>query len=96
MTKRIWKSDVSLFWFLPEGTELDLSRPAKRDQVVQQVITRGSDRNVIRLLNTLSLAEFEESFRRIQKFTPPLVQKFWEKYIANHHSAATSSARDTV
>ena len=92
MSKRIWKAETSLFWFLPEGTELDLSIPASRDRVVQQIITRGTDRDVIRLLRILTPEEFTDSFERVKDFVSPIVRKFWERYIASYNPAAASPA----
>jgi len=96
MPKKIWRAETSLFWFLPEGTELDLSIPASRDRVVQQVITRGTDQDVIRLLRTLTAEEFVDSFQRIKEFVPPPITKFWERYIADHHPTAASPAGTVV
>lgn len=93
---KVWIADTSLFWFLPVGAKLDLSIPATRDRVVQQVITRGTDKDVIQLLQSLTGEEFLDSFQRIQDFIPPLVRKFWERYLADHYSSAASPAGTAV
>ena len=96
MSEKFWRAETSLFWFLPEGSKLDLSIPASRDRVVQQVLTRGRDRDVIQLLRTLTQEEFEHSFHRVSDFVPPLVRKFWERYIANYHASAASPSGTAV
>ncbi len=37
-------ADPRLFWFLKEGSSLDLSDPAALDLYVQQVLTHGGGR----------------------------------------------------
>jgi hypothetical protein len=91
MKQEMWKTETALFWFLPEGTELDLSAPSTRDRVLQHVLTRGADSDVIKLLRMLPPDQFIDSFNRMKRFVPLDVRKFWERYIADHYPIAASS-----
>jgi hypothetical protein len=67
-----------LFWFLKEGTELDLNNQAYLDMYVQQILTRGKAQDIKELLGMVDLKTFKESFERIKNFLPAEVKKFWE------------------
>ncbi len=57
-----------LFWFLKDGTELDLSNKSHLDMYVQQILTRGNASDIRGLLRMINLSEFLESFNRIKDF----------------------------
>ena len=68
-----------LFWFLKEGTELELSDKAQLDVYVQQALTGGKASDIKRLFRTIALAVFYDSFSRIKNFLPKEVKRFWEE-----------------
>ncbi|MEW6680851.1 MAG: hypothetical protein AB1297_07555 [bacterium] len=70
-----------LFWFLKEGTNLDLSQPSVLDMYVQQTITRGRTEDIKELLNLLNLKELQTVLERIKHFIPEEVRRFWEDFI---------------
>jgi hypothetical protein len=72
-----------LFWFLKDGTELDLSNKSHVDMYVQQTLTRGKASDIRGLLRMINLSEFLESFNRIKDFLPKEVKRFWEEWLAN-------------
>ncbi|MBI4431790.1 MAG: hypothetical protein HY587_08795 [Candidatus Omnitrophica bacterium] len=78
------KVDEHLFWFLRADTILDLDNPSDLRMYVQQVLSRGRTDDVRRLLKTVSRPKFEETFRRIENFLPPLVKNFWNDFLADH------------
>ena len=51
-----------LFWFLKEGTELDISNKTHLDMYVQQTLPRGKTWDIKKLLKTVALLDFIESF----------------------------------
>ncbi|MFH0796037.1 MAG: hypothetical protein V2A65_03155 [Candidatus Omnitrophota bacterium] len=71
--------DKILFWFLKEGSELDLSRRDHLDMYVQQIITRGRTPDIKKLLSTVSHSDFTRSFARVKNFLPQEVKNFWEE-----------------
>ena len=73
-----------LFWFLKEGTKLDLTQPSTVDLYVQQVLTRGGAEDVKELLRLLDAASFRAAFRRVKPFIPAEVRSFWEDFLGNH------------
>lgn len=84
---KIMKSDITdkrLFWFLKEGTQLDLTEPSILDMYVQQVITMGSAENVRMLLKTLKLGQLQDALRRLRRFIPGEVRRFWEDFIGDN------------
>ncbi len=82
----------NLFWFLKEGTRLDLSKRVHRDMYVQQVLTRGRTADVRKLLSTIKVAEFSESLGRIERFLPKGVQRFWEEWLGNFDPSAKTDS----
>jgi hypothetical protein len=70
-----------LFWFLKEGTELDLSNKAHLDMYIQQTFLRGKTSDIKRLLKMVQPSDFIESFGRIKNFLPKEVRAFWEEWL---------------
>jgi hypothetical protein len=70
-----------LFWFLKEGTELDLSNKAHLDMYIQQTFLRGKTSDIKRLLKMVQPSDFIESFVRIKNFLPKEVRAFWEEWL---------------
>jgi hypothetical protein len=75
-----------LFWFLKEGTELDLSDKAQLDMYVQQVLTRGKTSDIKRLFRIITPLVFYDSFTRIKNFLPKEVKRFWEEDLGDGKS----------
>ena len=86
-------AEKRLFWFLKEGTELDLSDKAQLDMYVQQVLTRGKASDIKRLFRTIAPLVFYDSFNRIKNFLPKEVKRFWEEDIGDSHQAAKKDTR---
>lgn len=76
--------DKRLFWFLKEGIRLNLSEPSVLDMYVQQVISRGSAKDIRVLLKTLKLRQIKDALMRIKRFIPAEVRRFWEDFIADN------------
>ena len=74
-------AEKRLFWFLKEGTELDLAQKDHLDMYIQQVLTRGNTSDVKNLFKTINRSEFIESFERIKHFMPKEVKMFWEEWL---------------
>jgi hypothetical protein len=75
-----------LFWFLKEGTKLDLKNPSHMDMYVQQVLSHGRAEDIKRMIKTVLPKEiFNESFKRIKGFLPKEVRIFWEKGLGDTH-----------
>lgn len=72
-----------LFWFLKEGTELDLSDKAQLDMYVQQSISMGRTSDIKKLLNTVKSSDFINSLNRIKNFLPKEVRRFWEEWLGD-------------
>ena len=72
-----------LFWFLKEGTELDLSNKAHLDMYIQQTFLRGKTSDIKRLLKMVQPSDFIESFGRIKNFLPKEVRAFWEEWLGD-------------
>lgn len=72
-----------LFWFLKEGTELDLSNKAHLDMYIQQTFLRGKISDIKRLLKMVQPSDFIESFGRIKNFLPKEVRRFWEEWLGD-------------
>jgi hypothetical protein len=72
-----------LFWFLKEGTELDLSNKSHMDMYLQQTLSRGRASDVKKVLKTVKLSDFIESFGRIKNFLPKEVRSFWEEWLGD-------------
>jgi len=68
-----------LFWFLKEGTKLDLSNKTHVDMYIQQILSRGKSSDVKKLLKKIKPLEFSESFARIKNFLPKEIKMFWEE-----------------
>jgi len=68
-----------LFWFLKEGTQLDLSEKLHLDMYIQQILTRGRTSDVKTLIKLVHPSGFMESFSRIKNFLPREVKRFWEE-----------------
>jgi len=69
-----------LFWFLKEGTKLDLSNKTHVGMYIQQIFSRGKSSDVNKLLKEIKPLEFSESFARIKNFLPKEVKMFWEEW----------------
>lgn len=70
-----------LFWFLKEGVSLDLEEPSQLDAYVQQMVTRGRQEDVKRLLRMVSPSQLAESLKRLKHFLPAEVRMFWEDFL---------------
>lgn len=81
-------AEKRLFWFLKEGTELDLTNKAHLDIYVQQIITKGKISDVKKLFKILDPSDFIESFYRIKNFLPKEVKRFWEEWLGNINPSA--------
>lgn len=77
-----------LFWFLKEGTPLDLSRSDTLDLYVQQVLSRGCWEDVKSLLKQVDPLRLQESFLRLKNFLPQEVRSFWEDWLGNYHPSS--------
>lgn len=86
------KVERRLFWYLKEGTELDLEDPSHRDMYVQQVLSHGKTEDIKRMIRMLTPETFRESFRRIKRFLPKEVRRFWEAGLGD---TGEGSKRDT-
>ncbi len=67
-----------LFWYLKNGTELDLENLSHLDMYVQQILTHGKAEDIQKMLSLLTPETFRESFGRIKRFLPKEVRRFWE------------------
>lgn len=79
------RSTKRLFWFIKEGTEIDLSDKRQLDMYVQQVMSRGITFDVKGLFETISKNELLDSFARIKNFLPLEVRRFWEEALGDTH-----------
>lgn len=77
-------TDPRLFWFLKEGSSLDLTNPSTLEMYVQQVITRGGEKDVRTLLKTVDRKNFQKIFQKLKSFVPMEVRKFWEDFFGSH------------
>jgi len=75
--------DKRLFWFLKEGTELDLSNKAHLDMYIQQALSKGKMSDIKKLLKTVPPSDFIESFKRVKNFLPKEVRRFWEEWLGD-------------
>jgi len=62
------KVDRRLFWYMKEGTELDLENLSHLDMFVQQVLSTGKTADIKRMLRVFPPDIFRESFNRIERF----------------------------
>jgi hypothetical protein len=76
-------AEKRLFWFLKEGTEIDLSNNTNLDMYVQQSLSAGKTSDVKKLLTIISLSDFIDSFTRVKDFLPDAVKRFWEEWLAD-------------
>lgn len=76
-------SENRLFWFLKEGTEIDLQDKSQLDLYTQQILSRGKAEDIKQLLETISPQTFRESFGRIKGFLKDEVRTFWREYFEN-------------
>lgn len=76
-------AEKRLFWFLKEGTEIDLSNKAHLDMYVQQSLSSGKTSDVKKLLAIVSPSDLIASFKRIKNFLPDEVKRFWEEWLAD-------------
>lgn len=77
-----------LFWFLKEGTKLDLSKKAHRDMYIQQILSKGKTSDVKKLIKEVRSKDFWESFDRIKGFLPKEVKMFWEESLGDINQSA--------
>ena len=77
-----------LFWFLEEGTELDLSNKAHLDMYIQQILTRGRTSDIKNLFKIIKPLDFVESFDRIKPFLPKEIKQFWEEGLGDINKPA--------
>jgi len=77
-----------LFWFLKEGTKLDLSKKAHRDMYIQQILSKGKTSDVKKLIKEVRSKDFWESFDRIKDFLPKEVKMFWEEWLGDINQSA--------
>lgn len=80
-------ANKALFWFLQDGTELNMEKPEHIDLYIQQTLSYGSLKDIKELFHIISLNTFWESFERIKKFLPLPIRKFWEEYHGDIKSA---------
>jgi len=76
---RRWRASTRLFWYLPEGAELDLDDPRERARVVRQVMLHGTYEDVVRMLRMLNRAELLEAYRAVRNTLPEDVRGFWDE-----------------
>lgn len=76
-----------LFWFLKEGSELDLSNKAHLDMYIQQALSRGKTSDIKKLFKTIPPSDFIESFSRVKNFLPKEVRRFWEECLGDINRA---------
>lgn len=69
-----------LLWFLKSGAKLNMSSPADAELYVQQVMTKGSLKDVRKLLKSLGEEKTSQVFLRIKNFLPLEVRRFWEGF----------------
>jgi hypothetical protein len=77
-----------LFWFLKEGTELDLSNKTHLDMFIQQTLSRGRTSDVKNLFKMIDIRDFIQSFNRTKNFLPKEVRTFWEEWLGNNNQSA--------
>jgi hypothetical protein len=68
-----------LFWFLKEGTELDVSDETHLDMFIQQTLSRGKTPDIKKLFKIVPPSDFIGSFSRDKHFLPKEVRRFWEE-----------------
>jgi hypothetical protein len=71
-------ADKRLFWYLKEGTEIDLANLSQRDMYVQQVLSHGKTGDIKKMIRILTPDAFKESFRRVKRFLAKEIRMFWE------------------
>lgn len=71
--------DKRLFWYLKDGTEIDLGNPSNRDMYVQQILSHGKAEDIKKMLSLLTPEAFRYSFKKIKVFLPKEVRIFWEE-----------------
>jgi hypothetical protein len=76
-------AEKRLFWSLREGAEIDLSKRSQLDMYVQQVLSRGRLPDIQFLLAKIDRQDFTNSFRRIKRFLPGPVKRFWEEWLGD-------------
>lgn len=54
--------EKKLFWFLKEGTKLDLSKKTHLHMYIQQILSRGKTSDFKKLLGGVKPSDFLESF----------------------------------
>ncbi len=79
-------AEKRLFWFLKEGTELNLSSKPDMDMYVQQTILRGKESDIKKLLHIVKHTDFIDSLSRIKNFLPKEVRRFWEEWLGDINS----------
>ena len=72
-----------LFWFLRNDATLDLTQPSMVDLYVQQVLTRGTEGDVKTLLSRLDAGQLADALRRLERFLPVAVRRFWEDFLGH-------------
>ncbi len=77
-------AEKRLFWFLKDKVKFDLSDPRELEMYIQQVITHGGVRDIKALFSRINLAQFKNAFRRVSRFLPFEVRKFWEDAIGDN------------
>ncbi len=77
-------AEKRLFWFLKSKVKLDLSDPRELEMYIQQVITHGVAKDIKTLFSRINLAQFKKAFRRLSRFLPFEVRKFWEDAIGDN------------
>ncbi|MBU0878589.1 MAG: hypothetical protein KKD55_03135 [Candidatus Omnitrophica bacterium] len=77
-------ADKKLFWFLKEGSSLDLTEPWVLDMYVQQVLSRGRAKDVKAILKSVDGEQFKQTFLRVKFFLSLEVREFWEDFFDSH------------
>lgn len=72
-----------LFWFLKEGTELDVSNKGHLDMLIQQTLSRGKTSDIKKLLEIVPPSDFIESFNHVKRFLSKEVRRFWEECLGD-------------
>lgn len=81
-----------LFWFLKEGTELDVSNKTHLDMFIQQTLSRGKTSDIKKLFKIIPPSDFIQSFNRVKNFLPKEVRRFWEEYVGDIDRPAEKGA----
>lgn len=77
-------AEKRLFWFLKDKARLDLLDSSVLEMYIQQIITHGRAQDIKVLFSRLNFSQFKNVFKRVSRFLPFEVRKFWEDAIGNN------------